>query len=652
MNHLYFDFETFSSEDISKAGAYRYTQSPDFEILLLAFAINDGPVILIDMEELPVFPQLFLRYLSDPNTVKHAHNAAFERLCLKAYGINVPIEQFSCSAVKALYCGLPSSLDKVSKALNLEANKDAQGKALIKYFCCPQKPTKSNNFRLRNFPAHDPQKWEAFKKYCAQDVVVEREIIAALAEYELPTFEKVNYIVDQHINDRGVEVDVNFINNAISLDQITSQLISYELKMLTNLENPNSGAQFKKWFNDATGENIQSLAKESFQKLFTLTEDPAILHALKLYEAGSKTSIAKYAAALDSVALNSRIRGLIQFYGAGRTGRYAGRLVQVQNLPRNYMKDLDEARKLVANGDFETFDLVYDNSKKVLSELIRTMFVPKDGTIFGVMDFSAIEARVISWLAKEQWRLEVFKLHGKIYEANASNMFNIPIEDVDKEQRFKGKVAELALGFQGGPNALERMEKAAGAVVELTPAERKSIVTKWRKANPKIVALWDDYQEQAINAITYPGKIFYDCNRIIAFHYDRLYLTLELPSGRKLFYYKPKLVPGKYGGLSVTYYGLTDNSVWSIQDIYGGIFVQNVTQAIARDLLATALQDLHSENFEVCMHIHDEVVAELPIETAVHDLERISEIMSKAPEWAKDLPIKSSGFLTPYYKKD
>lgn len=650
MIHLYFDFETFSSEDIVKSGAYRYTQSPDFEILLLAYAFDNGPVTICDLSNGGPFPLEFTQAIESSKVIKHAHNSNFERLCLKAYGINVPVEQFSCSAVKSLYCGLPASLDNSSKALGLSDKKDSKGKALIKYFCTPQVPSKKNGFKTRMTKEDDPEAWEQFKQYCIQDVVVEREIVRVLSDYEFPECEKTNYWYDQLINDRGAMIDVELARNAVELDELVTVEINENVKKVTNLENPNSGAQFKKWLTEMTGQKVTSLAKESFSELFKLTDDPTVLYALEQYSKGSKTSTSKYEAAINSVGYDDRIRGLLYFYGANRTGRYAGRIVQIQNLPRNKMKDLDLARRLLKNKDYESIDIIFDNPKQVLSELIRTMFIPKNDHVFAILDFSAIEARVLAWLAGEKWRLDVFASHGKIYEASASMMFGVPLEQItkDSEYRTKGKIAELALGYQGSVGAMERM---GGESMGLSQTEMKGIVTKWRKNNPKIVSLWENYNNCAIRSVQYKGKKFWCQQRKVSFESDEMFMMIGLPCGRKLFYHEPKIVQGKFGD-AVTFNGLDDKNNWSRIDTYGGKLVENVTQAVSRDLLAYSIYRLEDEGYPVCMHIHDEVVVELHKDRAESDFKKMEHVMSNPPSWALDLPLRAEGFLTDYYKKD
>lgn len=653
MNHLYFDFETYSSVDIKKCGAYKYTQSPDFEILMLAYSINNGPVKVYDNIDFnnKNLNEFFVR-IFDSKTIKHAHNAMFERLCLSAYGIDIPAEEFECSAVKALYCGLPASLDGVTKALELndEYLKDANGKALIKYFCTPCKPSKANGYRIRNLPEHDAEKWKLFMQYCRQDVISEKAVIQRLASHTLPNVEKENYVIDQIINDRGVKIDLDLAQNAINIDSIITSKIHANIIKTTGIDNPNSGAQFKKWLTDMTGENVTTLTKESYPDLLKLTDDPIVIKTIGMYMKGSKTSTAKYAAAVNSVGFDGRIRGILQFYGANRTGRYAGRIVQIHNLPRNKMKELDLARNLVIENDYSTLDIVFDNTKQVLSELIRTMFVPKDNHVFGILDFSAIEARVLAWLAGEKWRLDVFNTHGKIYEASAAMMFGIPLESVTKESEYrtKGKIAELALGYQGAVGAMERM---GGEAMGLSHSEMKTIVTKWRKKNTKIVETWEDYQICAIRSIQYKDKTFRCKRRLVEFLYEDNFMTIKLPSGRKLYYYDPKIAVDRFGH-KLTFMGFDDKNRWTRIDTYGGKLTENITQAVARDLLAFAIKNIENSGYPVCMHIHDEVVTELPKLSCVNQFNDMIDIMSTSPDWAKDLTLRVDGFMCDYYKKD
>ena len=650
---LHIDVETYSSIDIRKAGAYKYTQSIDFEILMVAFAFDHEPIELIDLAQGEQLPERFLQALANPQVEKHAHNANFERNAFKAIGYDIPINQWHCSAIKAGYCGLPLSLEMASIALKLEEKgKLSTGKALIRYFCIPIKPTKINGRRKRNFPKHDLEKWEEFKLYCIGDVEAEREIGRRLKGYSLPIFERKNYILDQEINDRGIKIDVEMAQNAYDIDQQNSEVLKKQLIELTGLENPNSPAQLKSWLSKAMGKEIKSLAKGEIPTLIEEAESETVKKVLKLRTKASKTSIKKYIAMQNCVCYDGRAHGLFQFYGANRTGRWAGRLIQLQNLPQNHLKDLDQARQAFASGDYDLVTMLYENVSSTLSQLIRTAFVAKEGHTFVVADFSAIEARVIAWLAGESWRLDVFNSHGKIYEASASMMFGIPIEQITKgsDLRQKGKVAELALGYQGSVGALVQM---GGEDMGLSEPEMKEIVRKWRDANPAIVRLWKQVEGFAIRAVKTRKKVVLPVYKNLTFDYDGNVLTIELPSGRKLFYQSPTITTNKWHKPSLKYKGVNQTTKkWWWIDSYGGKFVENIVQAIARDLLAAAMLKLNWEGYKIVMHVHDEAVCETPLENAEKDLEKMCDIMGTEIPWAKDLPLAADGYITPYYKKD
>lgn len=573
-NQLFIDFETYSSVDITKSGAYKYTESFDFEILMVAYAFNDGPIHMVDLAQKDELPLEFIKALRDRNVEKHAHNATFERLCLKAIGFDVPIDQWHCSAIKAAYCGLPLHLDGVSQALNLgDKGKSASGKALIRFFSIPCKPTKKNGGRRRNLPEHDPEKWEEFKKYCIQDVEAERAIIKILEPYNVPDFEQVLYTLDQRINDKGVMIDVDLAQTAIKLDTLNSEQIASEMIALTGLENPNSPAQLKGWLSKAFGEPVETLAKGEIPNLIEKAPSGTVKKVLELRVKAAKTSIKKYLKMVESVCDDQRGHGYLQFYGANRTGRWAGRMLQLQNLPQNHLPEIEQDRAFIKSGDLSLLRILYDDISSILSQLIRTALIAKPGHTFAVADFSAIEARVIAWLSDETWRLDVFNTHGKIYEASASMMFGVPIEYVTKgsDYRAKGKVAELALGYQGSVGALRQM---GGEAMGLSEAEMKGIVRKWRKANPNIVKLWQ-IVEQGVMVATQKRRRVVGPKGII-FAHDGTYLTLQLPSGRKLFYYKAKLSKNRFGGDSIKYQGVDqETKKWTYIESYGGKFVEN-----------------------------------------------------------------------------
>jgi len=647
---LHIDIETFSSVDIKKSGAYKYCEAPDFEIMLFAWAFNDEPVVVTDLIQGETLPKRVTDAIANKKIIKCAHNATFERTALRAVGYDTPVSVWECSMVKAAYCGLPLSLDKISDALELgDKSKLSGGKALIKYFCNPRKPTKSNP-NARIFPSDDPEKWQAFISYCHNDVVAERAVVEHLEPYELPDQEQEMYIVDQMINDRGIRIDTQMAQSAIEMDNKASGKILNKMADITNLENPNSTKQLKEWLSDAMKKDITSLAKAEIPKLLEETDSGAVRSVLKLRIKAAKTSTRKYTAMMNCLCDDGRAHGLFQFYGANRTGRWAGRLIQLQNLPQNHIANLQLARDIVKSGDIDLLGLLYDNIPSVLSQLIRTAFVANDGHTFAVADFSSIEARVIAWLADEQWRLEVFRTHGKIYEASASMMFGVPIEEIIKgsDLRSKGKVAELALGFGGSIGALKRMSGDA----YLSESDMVSIVKIWRNTNQSIVKMWYEIDKHAKAALKTGRKIVCPYKNIV-FDYDGLVLTITLPSGRKLFYYQPSFGVNRFGKESLCYKGMDQvTKHWTNVDTYGGKLVENIVQAIARDLLAQAMLKLNKQDFKIVMHVHDEVVCEVPEENSAHSLLKVCVVMSENVDWAKGLPLGADGYLTPFYKKD
>lgn len=654
---LHLDIETFSSVDISTCGAYKYFESPDFEILILAYTL-DGPenIKVVDLAQGETYPDEFIEAMLNPNVEKHAHNAAFERGAFKAIGLDVPADQWRCSAVMAGYSGLPMSLDGAGKALDLgDQAKSAEGKALIRYFSCLVKPTKANGMRFRNFPHHAPEKWEAYKKYCAQDVVAEIGVIESSKTFESTETERLNYILDQKINDRGVSVDTQMALNAIDIDNRFKAEVNEKLKELTGLVNPNSVAQLKKWLSSELQTEITTLAKDHVQTLIKEHKSGAAVEVLKLRELGSKTSTKKFEAMVRYAVEAGTAHGLLQFYGGSRTGRWAGRAVQLQNLPRNKMKGLDVARNLVKDGDYEMLSIMHDNIPKVLSELIRTALTASEGKVLAVADYSAIEARITAWLSGEKWRMDVFAGDGKIYEASASKMFNVPIESIDKTTekgdalRQKGKVAELALGYGGSVGALKTM---GGEAMGLSESEMKSIVDKWRKASPKIVEMWEDFEDCALQALKTKKPTVSDFKNI-TFSYEQGCLTVLLPSGRKLIYQSAVLSKNRWNGESIKYKGLNqDTKQWGWVDTYGGKLSENIIQAIARDLLADGMRRLDAAGFDIVMHVHDEVVCDIPNSAPDFALEKICDILGEPVPWAKGLILTAEGFITSYYKKD
>lgn len=662
MKHLSIDIETYSAVPIGKAGAYRYTADPSFEILLFAYSADGGEVQIIDLCQGEELPPEILSALSDPAVIKHAYNAPFEFGCLsKAFGPMDPA-QWRCTMMHGLYCGYTAGLEATGKALGLPEDKQKlnTGKALIRYFCQPCKPTKSNGGRLRNYPHHDPEKWELFKDYCRQDVVTEMEIERRLSAFPVPDAVQRQWETDLRINTRGVAVDMDLVRGALSIsDAVRSDLIQ-EARDITGLENPNSVGQLTGWLNEhMTGTELSDLRKDTVAKLLERDDLTApVRRALEIRRELGKTSTKKYDAIGVCVCPDGRVRGLLQFYGASRSGRWAGRLVQVQNLPRTYTKAIDLARDLVRGGKTDALRLIYGNVPDTLSQLIRTAFVASPGNKLIDADFSAIEARVLSWFAGEEWRLEVFRTHGKIYEASASQMFGVPIEKIKKGNpeyalRAKGKVAELALGYQGSVNALVSM----GALdMGLDADELPGIVEMWRGTNSKIRSLWWDMNQAAIEVIQNGGSRRVQCV-VLSREYDTAQdvtvMSIILPSGRKLYYVDPQLGENRFGGQSITYMGVNDKKKWARLETYGGKLVENCTQAIARDALAESIERLEAAGFPVVFHVHDEVIIDMqPFAENKEMLEKVTNIMSQPLSWAPGLPLGADGWVGDYFTKD
>ena len=656
-NRLHIDFETYSSEDLTKVGAYKYCESIAFEILMVAYAYDDEEVKLVALAEGEELPEKLIEDIKNPDIENHAHNATFERLCLAAIGIYTDISNWHCTQVKAASCSLPLQLSKLSEVLKLEEKgKLTTGRALIKLFCTPTKPTRNNN-RTRTLWFHDVEKWEQFKAYCINDVIAEREVYSILKPYKTQEKERRLYKLDQEINDRGVEVDIVLTEKAIEVAEENKNNLLARMKTLTGLENPNSPEQLKSWLSEAIDKDIKTLAKKEIPKLLELTASGVVKEVLSLRIETSKTSVKKYIAVHNSFCEDYRVRGLVQFLGAARTGRWAGRLIQVHNLPRNYIDNLDEARTILKNDTDRIKTLAakvlfkakpIGNVANILSYLIRTTLVAPKGKKFVVVDFSAIEARVLAWLAGEQWRVDVFKGHGKIYEASASMMFGIPLEDIAKDsaERYKGKVAELALGYQGAVGALLTM---GAEEMGLSNSEMKDIVDRWRANNPMIVKYWYDIQEAAIRAIKTKREVKH---RNIIFGYINEYLTVRLPSGRKLYYRNPTLRKNQWGYDSIKYEGVNqDTKKWELVDTYGGKLVENIVQSVARDILADSMLRL-KDNYCIVMHVHDEIIFEVPDAEAEEALEDISIEMGKPIAWAVGLPLAAEGFISTFYKKD
>lgn len=650
MELLAIDIETYSSNDLLKTGVHKYVEATDFTVLLFSYSIDGGPVQVVDLAQGEDLPDDVFEALTDPRVVKTAYNALFERVCLSTFFmIDLPAEQWECTMAKASQLGLPLSLDAAAKALKLEQEKSAAGKGLIRYFCVPCKPTKTNGGRTRNLPQHAPEKWEAFKAYCAQDVVVEQAIREKISWFEPTPTEKKLWVLDQRINDSGILIDPVFVKNAVRMDTAYRKRLYEEAVQLTGLSNPNSASQLKQWLTEEIGEEVTSLTKTVVPDLLKQVDCGRVKRVLEIRQEMAKTSVKKYMAMVNAVCRDNRVRGLLQYYGANRTGRWAGRLVQVQNLPRNEMKDLDLARQIVKNGDLELLELQFGNVPNTLSQLIRTAFVAAPGHRFIVADFSAIEAVVIAWLAGEKWRMEVFRTHGKIYEASAAQMFKVPIESITKASplRQKGKVAELALGYQGGPYALISMGALRMGIEE---EELPKLVVMWRQANPAIVRLWNTVGAAAMQAVQ--DGITVKIQHGILFFTQHNTLFVRLPSGRMLCYSQPRIRTNERGMQSLCYVGVDQTTKkWELTDTYGGKLVENIVQAIARDLLAEAMLRLDDAGYKIVMHVHDEVVIEVPV-VGKGSVEEVNDIMSKPVSWAPGLPLRVDSYETAYYKKD
>lgn len=653
MMHLSIDIETRSSIDITKAGSYRYAQSDDFEILLFAYKIDEDPVQVIDLASGEEIPGFIRSALWDDTVVKHAWNAAFEWWCLNMAGYNTPIEQWRCTMINSLYHGYPASLEAAGQALGLaeDQKKMSVGKTLIRYFCSPCKPTKTNGGRTWNLPQHDPDRWDLFKDYNRQDVVTEYTILQELNKYSpLPEKEQQLWVEDILMNAGGIAVDPQLIEGALVIDDISTDRLMERAKELTGLENPKSTPQLLNWLREQTGEDIPNIQKATVAEMIGSGKySPEVVEALQLRQQLGKTSVSKYKAMAEAKGPDDRIRGVLQFYGANRSGRWAGRLVQVQNLARNNLATLDEARQLVKQQDYDSLQLIYGNVPDTLSQLIRTAFVPSEGNKFIVCDFSAIEARVIAWLAGEEWVNEVFRTTGKIYEATAGRMFGVDPKLIVKgrpeyELRQKGKVATLALGYQGGVGAMKTM----GALEMGIPEEDLlPIVQLWRESNPHIVQLWWA-MERAAKATILSGRT-YQPNKWLQFSMEEgrhRCFTITLPSGRKLFYVNPRVDDDGH----IYYYGLNQTTrKWQEEETYGGKLTENCVQAIARDCLAETLHKVYKAGYDTVMHIHDEIVIDAP---EYGSLDHINDMFSEPIPWAPGLVLKGAGFESSYYMKD
>lgn len=671
LHHLSIDLETYSTVSIGAAGSYRYILDPSFEILLFAYSLDGMPVEVIDVASGQVIPLWLKNALKNPLYIKHAYNAAFEWFALSKYLGWLPPDQWRDTMLHALYCGYPASLDAAGRAMGLPEDKKklTTGKALIRYFCVPCKPSNANGNRTRNLPKHDPAKWKLFKEYNGQDVVTEMEIDRRLSAFPVPAFVQKQWETDLTMNARGVAADMEMVSGALVIGATVKSQLMAEARQLSGLDNPNSIKQLARWLTEATDSDaeITSVTKETVATMLKQPQPANVQRMLEIRQELGKTSTKKYDALETCIADDGRVRGLLQFYGANRTGRWAGRLVQVQNLPRTYTHPLPPARQLVKDRNIDGLRLMYGSINDTLSQLIRTAFVATPGNVLIDADFSAIEARVISWLAGQEWRLEVFRTHGKIYEASASQMFHVPIEKIKKGNpeyalRQRGKVAELALGYQGGVSAMRRMDTGHN-LDDLSDDEVKGIVDRWRETNSMIRDLWNIVDSAAVTVITNGGAQTIrsettDAVITLACELDVItgtrYMTILLPSGRKLYYPSPEIGVNRWGNPSVSYMGQNQTTKrWERVETYGGKLVENIVQAIARDCLAIAIENLEAQGLHVVFHIHDEVVIDTPA-WADNDtmLDTVTKIMTKPIPWAQALPLNADGWVDKFFKKD
>ena len=649
MKKLSCDIETFSDVDLIRCGVYKYADSPDFEMLLFAYAADDGDVHIIDIAGGEELPEKIIQAIKSDTVVKTAYNAQFERVCLSRYlklpeGEYLNPQSWYCTAVQAAELALPLSLADVGSVLGLERQKMTEGKELIKYFCVPCKPTKSNGNRTRNRPCHDINKWETFKKYCMRDVDVERQIADKLKMYPIRDEEHRLYGLDQIINDRGVLVDSELAEQAVKLNSIQTTVAVEQAYMITGLENPNSVTQLKQWLKE-NGVEIESLSKKAVKSLADET-DGDVSEMLKLRLLMAKTSVKKYEAVIRSVCSDNRVHGMMRFCGANRTGRWSGNILQPQNLPQNHLPDLTLARDIVKDGDFEMLDMMFGNVPNVLSELIRTILIPKPNHRFIVADFSAIEARVLAWIAGEQWRIDTFKNGGDIYCASASKMFKVPVEKhgVNGELRQKGKISELACGYGGSVGALKNMGAVEMGVQE---NELQGLINDWRNANPHIVRFWYEVGNAAMKAIK--EKTTVPLGKLV-FAYERGILFIRLPSGRRLSYIKPRIGTNRFGGDSITYMGINSAKKWDRLETFGGKLTENIVQGTARDLLANALINAANAGYDTVFHVHDEIICEVP--NGYGSVDELCRLMCIKTDWADGLPLNADGFECEYYKKE
>ncbi|HPM06009.1 MAG TPA: DNA polymerase [Treponemataceae bacterium] len=647
MKELHIDLETFSSTDLGKCGLYKYSESPDFEITLFGYSVDGGEVHVVDLMKGEKIPEEIINAIKDESVIKTAHNAMFERVCLSRF-LGFPPHTYlnphswHCTLIWSAYLGLPLALKDVGYVLKLDRQKLEEGKELVKYFCVPCSPTKANNYRTRNMPDDAPEKWELFKAYNKRDVETEMEIQQRLEKYPVPDEVWEEYWLDQEINDRGVRVDLTLVDKAITMDEASKTELTKKAQEITNLENPNSAIQLKHYLS-TIGVDVESLGKKQVKEMLK-EASPEVKEILELRLQLAKSSVKKYQAMKNASCSDDRARGMFQFYGANRTGRFSGRLIQLQNLPQNHLPDLAEARSLVRDGDYEVVKLLYEDVPDTLSQLVRTAFIPSECKKYIVADFSAIEARVIAWFANEKWRLNAFKNGEDIYCASASQMFHVPVvkHGVNGELRQKGKIAELALGYGGSVGAM----KAMGALdMGLDEEELEDIVTMWRGASPNITKFWWDVDSAAMKAVK--EKTTVKLHHGITFTYKSGLLFITLPSGRKLSYVKPRIGINQFGGECITYEGVGSTKKWERIDTYGPKLVENIVQATARDILCFAMKNL--SNQKIVMTVHDEIIVEAEKETTVKE---ISDIMGQTPPWAEGLLLRADGYECEFYKKD
>jgi DNA polymerase len=661
MHHLSIDLETYSSVPIKDAGAQAYIRSNDFEILLFAYSYDNQPIEVVDLAQGEQLPEWMFGALFDNNIIKHAYNAPFEWACLSKYfEIMLPPSQWHCTMMHGLYAGYTAGLDATGKALGLPQDKQklSTGKALIRYFCVPCKPTKSNGQRTRNYPRHDPDRWQLFKEYCRQDVVTEMEIENRLSAFPVPDFVQKQWETDLIINNRGVAVDMELVKGALELDGVMRDTLMDEAINLTGLYNPNSVKQLQSWLEEQTGVEVTDLRKGTVaDMLHGDGNSDTVKRVLEIRQDLGKTSTKKYNAIESAVCADGRVRGLLQFYGANRTGRWAGRLVQVQNLPQTHTEPLELARELVKSRKLDALKLIYGSVNSTLSQLIRTAFVSAPNNVLIDADFSAIEARVIAWLAGEEWRLDVFRNGGDIYCASASEMFhcNVVKGGENGHLRARGKVAELALGYQGSVGAMRNMD--SGHLLDDVPDnEMQEMVQKWRKASPKIAKLWDDFNDGAISVIKTGQPVQVSCctlSLVYDYAQRRQVLSILLPSGRSLYYVEPSIGVNRWGGESILYMGVNDKKKWGQIETYGGKLTENCVQAIARDCLAGAIERLEAAGYPVVFHVHDEVVIDItPYADDKTMLNDVVQIMSEPIPWAQGLPLNADGWVGTFFTKD